>query len=398
MAAPICISSVLTWRLVFAKASILVYALADLRGLWRMGKLSEGDQKLLELPLSPSDVMVAAHHNMAALKDNFGENGVEFYMSSFASIQESLRKQEIDPETGEASLGDSQLVTFDDENADTEMVYGIAVNSSRKRITVGFRGSVTVTDFITDANSVIVDRASPIEGARGTIGVHHGFHDYLYGTKKGGTNKCQKIMEELVALAFKYPDYKIYTCGHSLGGALCTLFALEAAADPRLPKPISCVSIASPKVGSASFRRAFQSLEKARQLRCLRIANYKDLVTLLPDRGSLSCLYIVCCQSNVYRHVGMELKLYSASKFTISKSCESNSYFKMFLRDWRRQVKNSFFMVLSLPFLCCCREDFLKNHGCGEYMERILGNWNALECRNLNELYWNPASLLTSDD
>mmetsp|Transcript_32864 Transcript_32864/g.54254 ORF Transcript_32864/g.54254 Transcript_32864/m.54254 type:complete len:165 (-) Transcript_32864:123-617(-) len=154
-----------------------------------------------------------------------------------------------------------------------------------------------------------------------------------------------------------------------------------------MPKPVSCINIASPKVGSMSFRRAFQSLEHTQQLRCLRIANHKDIVTLLPDRGSLSCIYIMCCQSNVYRHVGMELKLYSATKMSLSKTAESKSYFRIFFRDWRRQVKNSAIMVLSLPFVCCCRVDFLKYHGCDEYMERIVGNCRELEYQTLNGLY-----------
>lgn len=381
------------------EASILVYALADLRGLWRIGKLSPSDEQLLlHLPVTVSDVMTAVHNNLDALKASFGENGVGFYISSLASIERSLRHQEIDHETGEAVLYSSHLAIFDDENANTDLVYGIAVNQARKRITVGFRGSVTLVDFMTDAKSVIIHRPSPIEGDRGTIGIHHGFHDYLFGAKKTGGCKCQKIMDEVVELVHRYPDYKVYTTGHSLGGALSTLFALEAAADPRIPKPVSCFSIASPKVGSLSFRRTFQSLERSHQLRCLRISNYKDLVTLLPDRGSLSCLYIICCQSHVYRHVGMELKLYGPSKYVLARSAHSNSYIGIFMRDWVRQVKNAAHMIITLPIVCCCREDFLKYHGCSEYMERIAGNGRKLHHQYLNELYEKGDSLPTYAD
>lgn len=376
------------------EASILVYALADLRSLWRMGKLSASDEQLLlHLPVTVSDVMIAVQNNLDALKASFGENGVGFYISSLASIQQSLRHQEIDPETGEAALHSSHLAIFDDENASTDLVYGIAVNHARKRITVAFRGSVTLTDFVTDAKSVIIHRQSPIEGDRGTIGIHNGFHDYLFGSKKNAGNKCQKIMDEVVELVQKYPGHKVYTTGHSLGGALSTLFAFEAAADPRIPKPVSCYSIASPKVGSLSFRRAFQSLEQSHQLRCLRIANFKDLVTLLPDRGSLSCLYIICCQSHVYRHVGMEMKLYGPSKYVLARSAHSNSYLGIFVRDWARQVKNAAHMIITLPFVCFCREDFLKYHGCSEYMERIAGNGRNLQYQYLNELYEKGDSL-----
>lgn len=382
------------------EASILVYALADLRGLWRMGKLSASDEALLlHLPLTVSDVMTAVHNNLDALKASFGANGVDFYLSSLESTRQSLRHLEIDASTGEATLLASHLVIFDDENSSTELVYGIAVNAARKRITVGFRGSVTLADFMTDAKSVLIHRSSPIAGDNRLIGIHHGFHDYLFGIQKsGGVSKCQKIMDELVELVQQYPGYMIYTTGHSLGGALSTLFALKAAADPRIPKPVSCVSIASPKVGSLSFRQTFQSLEQSRQLRCLRIANFKDLVTLLPDRGSLSCLYIVCCQANIYRHVGMELKLYSSSKYGICRSAESKSYMGVFLHDWGRQIKNAVHMIVTLPFVCCCREDFLKYHGCSEYMERIAGNGRHLQHQYLNDLYDKSDALPVYED
>jgi hypothetical protein len=42
-----------------------------------------------------------------------------------------------------------------------------------------------------------------------------------------------------------------------------------------------------------AFRQAVQDLEG--RLRCLRIANHKDLVALLPDRHSWSGAYMLFC-------------------------------------------------------------------------------------------------------
>jgi len=59
------------------EASILVYALVDRRGLWRMRKLSASDdQLLLHLPLIVSDAMTAVGNNLDVLKASLGENGV----------------------------------------------------------------------------------------------------------------------------------------------------------------------------------------------------------------------------------------------------------------------------------------------------------------------------------
>lgn len=205
-------------------------------------------------------------------------------------------------------------------------------------------------------------------------------------------------MAHVLRLYDIYPGYKLYITGHSLGGALATLFAFEVAAstDPRIVKPVTCISIASPKVGNMSFRRAFQALEKQEQIRCLRVANYKDLVTLLPDRGSLSCLYIVCCQANVFRHVGVELKLYANGRYQLSRPSDNSSYFNMFLKDWTNQVKNSLYIIVTLPMICC-KEDFLRYHGCKEYTERLFKCSSALQNVYLNTLYRNKGDLKISE-
>lgn len=72
--------------------------------------------------------------------------------------------------------------------------------------------------------------------------------------------------------------------GHSLGAALATLFAFQVAAedDDKIPKPVSLFSIAGPYVGDDSFAKAFSLLESLGKLRCCRLVNHKDLVTIMP--------------------------------------------------------------------------------------------------------------------
>jgi hypothetical protein len=83
---------------------------------------------------------------------------------------------------------------------------------------------------------------------------------YLNGTPlKLGEGKCRVIKDRLLALLKDHPGYMIYTTGHSLGGALATLMAFEAATMPEIPKPVTCISVASPKVGNISFRHAVQA-------------------------------------------------------------------------------------------------------------------------------------------
>jgi len=100
-------------------------------------------------------------------------------------------------------------------------------------------------------------------------------------------------LQHLVAV-FQDPEikrtYKLYATGHSLGGALATLFSFYVSAyslqegkdESLIPAPISCISIASPRVGEGSFQASFELLERKRKLRHLRIYNENDPVPMMP--------------------------------------------------------------------------------------------------------------------
>lgn len=124
------------------------------------------------------------------------------------------------------------------------------------------------------------------------IGIHQGFYDYLLRPRsKGGRNKFEEIIAHVKSLFLEVPErqkeYKLYVTGHSLGGALTTLFSLYAAAsleEPSnvIPKPVCCFSVASPRVGDYAFQHAFSRLEELGLVRHLRIANDRDPVTVMP--------------------------------------------------------------------------------------------------------------------
>ena len=100
--------------------------------------------------------------------------------------------------------------------------------------------------------------------------------------------KYADIIQQIQQLLEDVPvrkTYKLYVTGHSLGGALATLFGYYACESPHLLpmlSPITVVSVASPRVGNSAFARSFVQLESNGKLRHLRIANHKDPVTLNP--------------------------------------------------------------------------------------------------------------------
>jgi predicted lipase len=79
---------------------------------------------------------------------------------------------------------------------------------------------------------------------------------YLFGQQ----DKCKVILTQVASLVQQYPGYHLYVTGHSLGGALATLFAVDAvlSKDFDIPTPVTCINVASPKCGDTSFKKAFQ--------------------------------------------------------------------------------------------------------------------------------------------
>lgn len=133
----------------------------------------------MNLPTSVAEVMSVVRENVVTLKKTFGDEGVDLYMSAMGNIQQNISRHELHAETGEATFQTSQVVVFNDDNSNDELVYAIAVNTARKRITVVFRGSVTVKDFTTDVKALQTEIANPVldwdTRQHATMGVHHGF-------------------------------------------------------------------------------------------------------------------------------------------------------------------------------------------------------------------------------
>ncbi|KAL9179477.1 hypothetical protein ACHAXT_008767 [Thalassiosira profunda] len=249
---------------------------------------------------------------------------------------------------------ESSVITYvGDLKSEGELVYAVGVNPVEERITIAFRGSVTKTDFKTDAKIAIVAALDPrafngttseLDKNVGGVGVHQGFYEYLMGEPKGRQSKYAEIMKHVTELYRENParkNYKLYVTGHSLGGALATLFGFYAAASPLLPLPVTVVSVASPRVGNLAFARTFAELESLGKLRHLRICNHKDPVTLGPTVSSKRALalsakafsplgYLALAVSGngeggkeeVYFHTGMKMKLYRNVSAVGSQRCE----------------------------------------------------------------------------
>jgi hypothetical protein len=188
-------------------------------------------------------------------------------------------------------------------------------------------------------------------------------------------------------------------------------------------------------VGNIDFETAFRELEDQGKIRCLRVTNYYDIFTQLPDRGNwlyllmfvpwigvhllayfgFSLLFFMCLQTNVYRHVGMNLHMYSRHKcwtawlpfrkrtnqnhpdwnpdendnqfrywFKIKHSNGTSEYFALrVVHDFKKHMKQLVQRLLALPLLT----DFDTNHRAHEHLQRIKGLECELKQIQLKDLY-----------
>lgn len=235
----------------------------------------------------------------------------------------------------------------------------MGVNPLEERITVIFRGSVTKSDFVTDSRIAFIQAPDPrrfnggaeSDDSGGDVGVHQGFYEYLLGEKDGRPSKYAEIMAIVERTLAEAPPalasgrrrggYRLYVTGHSLGGALATLFGFYASASPAINAPVTIVSVASPRVGNVEFARAFVWLESRGRVRHLRIANHRDPVTLGPTVSARRALalsakavsplgYLALLvtgngeggDEEVYYHTGMKMKLLRNASPETNRRCE----------------------------------------------------------------------------
>jgi hypothetical protein len=122
---------------------------------------------------------------------------------------------------------------------------------------------------------------------------------FLYGIFKPSVEVIHTILESMTYLATSFLEaknpnsIKVFTCGHSLGGAMCTNFAYlwtgirQTAPYNAVPynifsEKIICISLGSPRCVSTEIAQKFCNLVKQHKILYLRVTTRGDPVPELP--------------------------------------------------------------------------------------------------------------------
>lgn len=378
--------------------ALLIYTFSDLREIARRGELPHTALADLEPPIALERVLAAIQANKKQLlQTDMDHQGIEERLSTlYALKQDEACRMNDTSRTKRRAV----LTHFHDMNSGSEMVHGIVVNHEAQRVTVIFRGSVTQQDFITDARvhqkvvdnpvtDLSMDKSGVAAAMSETINVHTGFYEYLFHTNDVlGQTRLVRILDNVLELLVANPTYRVYLTGHSLGGALATLCGFYAACRDALVQngPVTVVSIASPLVGNLDFRTAFQTLEKSQRLQHLRIANKEDMVTLLPFAAPKATLLSPVLAAalgagNLYKHVGIRLKLKSAQEVGDTRPY-SISYAKDLGHDdaYSQEIKRAFSAGKTLvgSLMHVIKVDFAKAMGFHRYVVGVMQDFSVL--------------------
>jgi triacylglycerol lipase len=155
------------------------------------------------------------------------------------------------------------------------------VMSSADNAVLAFRGTSTVPDWLADGSYAQVDFPY-VSGA----GLTHGGFMSVY-------QSCRD--QVLAALGALTPDRPLFVTGHSLGGALATLAALDVAVNSPFNAPV-VYTFASPRVGDGAFADAYNGKVAS----SWRVLNTYDLVPLLPPEQIFDAVHR---RTYSYRHV-----------------------------------------------------------------------------------------------
>jgi triacylglycerol lipase len=166
----------------------------------------------------------------------------------------------------------------------TEERYGLLFQSTLpgawKTFIFAFRGTDSDLDAYEDA-FFDTTRFVPTRGrVTPSPEVAAGFYS-IYDDHGGGMPRSMR--EQLFALVAQHQPRRMYITGHSLGGALSQLFALDVAVS--LPTLWAAnLNFASPRVGTSSWCTAYaaQAAQKDPERRTVRVYNHWDYVPSLP--------------------------------------------------------------------------------------------------------------------
>ena len=156
---------------------------------------------------------------------------------------------------------------------DDEVSIGLICQQQTGDVTIAIRGTEGTLEWIHDAEFLSV----PCPFLTGAGHTEDGFTAMYESLRTGVASSSPTVVNALPNLPFPSPVSSVTICGHSLGGALATLLALDVAANTVFKDP-TAYTFGSPRTGDSLFASTYDQVVK----NSYRVANRLDIVPTLP--------------------------------------------------------------------------------------------------------------------
>ena len=150
---------------------------------------------------------------------------------------------------------------------------GLILQGATGDAVIALRGTEGIHEWIHDAEFLMV----PCPFLPGSGRTEDGFTAMYLSMTTSLDPACPSVTRSLPTLNFPRAVTSLTICGHSLGGALATLLALDVAANTRFKNP-TVYTYASPRTGGPQFAATYNQVVPA----TTRVAGRLDLVPKLP--------------------------------------------------------------------------------------------------------------------
>jgi predicted lipase len=156
---------------------------------------------------------------------------------------------------------------------DDEVSIGLICQDQTGGVAIAIRGTEGTLEWIQDAEFL----ALPCPFLTGAGHTEDGFTAMYECLRTGVASNSPTVVNALATLTFPRPVSSVTICGHSLGGALATLLALDVAANTVFKDP-AAYTFGSPRTVDSLFASTYDQVVKT----SYRIVNRLDIVPTLP--------------------------------------------------------------------------------------------------------------------
>lgn len=141
-------------------------------------------------------------------------------------------------------------------------------NPNDQSIYISYRGSQDIENWVSNVD--ILKHKCPSEWGIDKCEVHAGFY-------AAENSVIDSIWANVQQLTQKYPSYRVVVTGHSLGGALATLTAVDLVSKGVEASKMELWNFGSPRVGNEEFAQGVSE-----RFSIHRVTHHKDMVPHVP--------------------------------------------------------------------------------------------------------------------